>query len=371
MRTLGLLILTLSISPFVFHHAASAHQEQVVYVCPMHTDVKSAKPGVCPRCEMKLEAKKGAGGQKSEVGEKSATPGQESGGRVVEAVPLAEGYTCSMHPEVRVNEQGKCPKCGMPLVAVVPAIVDEFDLRVECAPRAPKPNEKVRLRFSVYSPKTGEQAKNFLVMHEQLFHLFIISQDMNHFQHIHPDLQPDGTFTIETVLPQPGRYKVYSDFYPMEGAPQVLQQSIVTAGHASDLFASQAKLAPDTTLVKTADGMKVELKLEPENIIAGQPVALKYHLTDAKTGEPIKDLLPYLGAWGHTLILSEDQSDYVHSHPEESVPESENRAKLKSGPDVTFEALMPRPGVYRIWTQFLRGETLTTVSFTVRAERLR
>ena len=48
-----------------------------------------------------------------------------------------------------------------------------------------------------------------------------------------------------------------------------------------------------------------------------------------------------------------------------------DRAKLKSGPDVTFEALMPRPGNYRIWTQFLRGDSLTTVSFTVRAERLR
>jgi hypothetical protein len=117
--------------------------------------------------------------------------------------------------------------------------------------------------------------------------------------------------------------------------------------------------------------MKIELKLEPATIIAGQPVALKYHLTDAKTEQPVRDLVPYLGAWGHTLTLSEDQSDYVHSHPEEMVPDTADKSKIRGGPDATFNAFFPRPGNYRIWTQFQRGEVLTTVSFTVRAERLR
>jgi outer membrane protein, heavy metal efflux system len=33
-------------------------QEQVVYVCPMHPEVKSDKPGKCPKCGMTLEKKK-------------------------------------------------------------------------------------------------------------------------------------------------------------------------------------------------------------------------------------------------------------------------------------------------------------------------
>jgi hypothetical protein len=294
-----------------------------------------------------------------------------TGNRNLEVIKQVEEYTCSMHPEIRTNAPGKCPKCAMTLVPVIPAIAEDFNLKFESFPKAPKPNEKVRLRFAIFNPRTRGQVKEFHVTHDKLFHLFIVSQDMSDFQHIHPTLEPDGSFTIETTLARAGNYKIYSDIYPNDGAPQVLQQNLVTAGYSSDLLGGEPRLAPDTSLIKTAGGIKFELKLEPAKIIAGQPSVLKYHLTDGATGQPVRDLVPYLGAWGHTLILSEDQSDYVHSHPEELVPDSEDKAKLRGGPDVTFNALLPRPGNYRIWSQFQRGDTLTTVSFTVRAERLR
>jgi hypothetical protein len=243
-------------------------------------------------------------------------------------------------------------------------------LRVESTPPFPKANEKVRLRFSIFNPRTGQQSREFQLMHDQLFHLFVISQDLTEFQHIHPDFNSDGSFTIETVLPKPGRYKLYADFYPSEGTPQVLQTSIVTSGYKSDLFASKASITPDATLVKIVDGMKIELKMEPQESIGGQDLHLTYHLTDEKTGEPIRDLVPYLAAWGHTLILSEDQNEYVHSHPDSDVPNVPDKAKLRGGPEVTFDAIIPHPGNYRIWTQFLRGDKLTTVSFTIKAKRL-
>jgi hypothetical protein len=287
------------------------------------------------------------------------------------AEPPLDGFTCSMHPDVRSESPGKCPKCEMPLVAVIPAITEDFDLRMEAKPPVPRPNEKVKLRFTIFNPRTGAQVKDFQVLHEQLFHLFVVSQDLTEFQHIHPDFNPDGSFTIETVLPKPGQYKIYSDFFPDDGTPQVLQTNISTLGGPEDLFASKAHIVPESNLSKSVDGLKIDLKVEPENIIAGRPVELKYTLTDAKTGEPVLDLLPYLGAWGHTLILSEDQSDYVHSHPEEPLTDADGNPKKHGGPGITFSALLPRPGRYRIWSQFLRGDKLSTVSFTIQAERLR
>ncbi len=348
LRVVILFLALTMIAPCFAIRAAAGSQESTVYVCSMHPEVQSSTPGNCPKCNMKLVVQ--------------APPKKE-------ASP-AEAYTCAMHPEIRVTAPGKCPKCGMTLVGVNPGVIEEFDLRVQATPAAVKPNEPVKFRFVVSDPRTGRQVNQFAIMHDKLFHLFVVSQDLTQFQHIHPALESDGGFTIETVLPKPGHYKLYCDIYPVEGAPQVLQRDIATAGYRSDLFANVPHLTPDSVLSKTADGMKMDLKLDPAEPIAGKPLTLKYRLTDEKSSAPVTNLQPYLGAWGHTLILSEDQTEYVHSHPAETVPEDVDRGKLKGGPDVTFEALLPRPGIYRVWTQFQRGDILTTVSFTIRAAQL-
>jgi len=39
-------------------------------------------------------------------------------------------YTCTMHPEVRSEQPGKCPKCGMELVKKEVAASDSIDMQV-------------------------------------------------------------------------------------------------------------------------------------------------------------------------------------------------------------------------------------------------
>ena len=63
-----------------------------IYTCPMHPEVRQNAPGNCPKCGMTLQP---------------IAP---------VAIPAsATEYTCPMHPEVVSRAPGSCPKCGMAL----------------------------------------------------------------------------------------------------------------------------------------------------------------------------------------------------------------------------------------------------------------
>jgi hypothetical protein len=201
---------------------------------------------------------------------------------------------------------------------------------------------------------------------------------MKYFQHIHPQELTDGTWTIDVTLPKAGYYKVLSDFLPAGGSSQFLARPLVTAGYEGDLVGDGAHLVPDTVLTKTDGDITATLTSDPQQFVVGLYGHLTYHLTDTATGRPITDLQTYLGAFGHTLIMSEDMAEYVHSHPLDIlampdddggppvflIPPDADLEKLRGGPDVTFEGLMPKPGRYRAWTQFRRHDQVHTFAFT-------
>ncbi len=284
-------------------------------------------------------------------------------------VDAGTAWFCPMHPDRTSHEAGKCPACGMALVFGTPYDTRDYALDFTTAPAAVAAGKPVTLRFTVRHPTTGARVTDYETVHDKRFHLFVVSQDMTQFQHLHPDLGADGTWSLRLTLPKPGYYRVLSDFVPRGGSPQFLGRTLVTAGFGGDLASQAARLQDDAAadagagalLKKTVDSIAASVELDPATLVAGEYGHLRFTLTDASTGAPIADLQPYLGAFGHTLILSEDLQDYVHSHPSEG---ADDISKGFGGPRVTFEGYMPRPGRYRAWTQFLRKDRLTTLTFT-------
>ncbi|WP_410498854.1 heavy metal translocating P-type ATPase [Chitinibacter sp. S2-10] len=63
------------------------------------------------------------------LGKFSANPGQYVHAAELDPVsapvPSNAIYTCPMHPEIRQNQPGSCPKCGMALEAEIPSLDDE------------------------------------------------------------------------------------------------------------------------------------------------------------------------------------------------------------------------------------------------------
>jgi hypothetical protein len=277
-------------------------------------------------------------------------------------------FMCPMHPDVITTEPGKCPRCSMDLVPGSPLALPDFKLKVETTPRVLKAGQPIKFRFTVHHPITGEQARDFAVVHDKLFHLFVISRDLNEFAHIHPERHDDGSFSIEHTLPKPGHYKLFADFLPLGGGAQITGYPLATVGVDTDLTASTATLEPDATLSKAADGVRVDILNERAMILGGEEVDLIFRFSDEKTDAPITDLEKYLGAFGHLVILSEDMTEYVHAHPREETQPDPN-APVSGGPEVLFDALLPKPGRYRAWLQFQRKGVLSTVTFTFAAPK--
>jgi hypothetical protein len=282
-----------------------------------------------------------------------------------------------MHPDYTMDVAGQCPRCGMALARAAPFDVRDYRLDFRTVPEVVKPGERAQLLLRVFHPGTGEAIRKFETVHEKQFHLFVISQNMEYFQHIHPEQLDDGTWTIDVTLPKAGYYKILSDFMPAGGAPQFLARPLVTAGYTGDLAADSARLAPDAVSTKTVDDITATIELDPPKFTVGLYGHLTWRLTDTATRRPITDLQTYLGAFGHTLIMSEDMVDYVHSHPLDIlaqpdddglprflIPPGADLEKLRGGPEVTFEGLMPKPGRYRAWTQFRRSDRIHTFAFT-------
>jgi hypothetical protein len=282
------------------------------------------------------------------------------------APTTTSGYICPMHPNEVKAEPGTCSICGMTLVAGDPMATADYVLRVTTEPRAVKPGQKTKFRIAVLHPLTGAPVDKFAEVHDRLFHFFIVSRDMTQFFHEHPVLEKDGSFTIEHTIPTAGHYMLFSDFMPVGGGPQMIATPLVTAGFEGDIASSQPVLKPDA-MTKTANGIKVELQIDPSKVIAGEEADVPIHFEDEKTGAPVTNLQRYLGAFGHAMMLSQDMTEHVHAHPEQMLEGTE--VKDGGGPDLVFHALFPKPGHYRIWLQFQRNNVLSTVPFTVRVLR--
>lgn len=269
-----------------------------------------------------------------------------------------------MHPDVVARAAGSCPRCGMALVVADPYDAREFLVDVAATP-TPRAGAATRLRFTVREPATHAVVRELVEVHEKRYHLFVIGQDLEHYDHVHPQRGPDGSYTVTVTLPRPGYYKLYSDFLPFGGAPQVVARTIATADFAGTLASQRAHLTADENLTKTIAGLRVSLTLPADGLVAGRDEKLQYHIVDAITGAAVVDLEPYLAAFGHTLAVSDDTLQYIHAHPFQAP--SDPTVTPLGGPDLTFKALLPKPGLYRVWTQLKRRGVVSTVSFTLKA----
>jgi hypothetical protein len=84
-------------------------------------------------------------------------------------------------------------------------------------------------------------------------------------------------------------------------------------------------------------------------------------LSVERDGEPVTDLQPYLGAYGHLVALRAGDLAYLHVHPDGSPGDG----TTQPGPDVVFYAAVPSAGTYHLYLDFKHHGVVRTAAFTV------
>jgi hypothetical protein len=265
------------------------------------------------------------------------------------AVPDGGVYICPMDPDVRSNQPGVCARCGMKLAQGIPEPV-EYHMDLKVTPRSPKIGEPADLMFEIHDPWKDRPVTKFQVVHEKLFHLFAISEDLEVFVHDHPVLKEDGNFHYEFKFPKPGMYRLLGDFYPDGATPQLIARTVLVPGEPP----APPKLSRDYS-TKNTQNMQLELVTDPPKPIAGSKTMMFF------TVSPTDGFEKYLGAWGHMLAASDDLIDMIHTHP----------FLADGGPQVQFNVVFPRAQMYRVWVQFERNGVVNTAQFDIPVEELK
>ncbi len=201
------------------------------------------------------------------------------------------------------------------------------------------------LSLTITGPN-GNPVTDFELEHEKELHLIAVRADGQHFRHVHPEMNDDGTWTIPWQWDAAGSYRVFADFVPAEtGEGLTLSTSVQVGGDYDPAPATE----PVTTTTVDAFDVSVE-----GGLTAG--AASQLTMTVTRAGEPVTELEPYLGAFGHLVALRDGDLAYLHVHPHGDEPQTGET----SGPEIMFEATAPTKGRYLLYLDFqVDGEVHT------------
>ena len=211
------------------------------------------------------------------------------------------------------------------------------------------PAGRTRLDLQVLT-SSGRPLLDYTREHEKNLHLIVVRRDLTGFQHVHPTLdRATGTWSVDVRL-TPGVWRVVADLTPEGWDGIALADDVSVAG---DFEPVGLPADTRTATVETSDGTYT-VTLDGDTAPGADTVLTT---TVELDGEPVTDLEPYLGAYGHLVAIRSGDLGYLHVHPEEGGP----------GPGIDFATAFPTPGTYALFLDFQHRGRVHTAAFTVEA----
>lgn len=208
--------------------------------------------------------------------------------------------------------------------------------------------KQMPLRFRI-TDAAGVPVTRYVDNHEKQLHLIVVRRDMSGYQHVHPVMADDGTWSVPVDL-SAGVYRVFADFIPAGGEGLTLGGDLHVAGRYDP------HSLPPAAKTAEVDGYTVTLS---GDVTPNDPSTLTFAVT--RNGKPVDDLQPYLGAYGHLVALRASDLAYLHVHPMGEPGDGSTPA----GPEIAFGTTIPSSANYRLFLDFKHENTVRTAEFTL------
>ncbi len=225
---------------------------------------------------------------------------------------------------------------------IVP-VAGSYELRLEAGAVAEDSAEPVR--FTIVD-QDEQVVTRYDLQHEKRLHLIAVRTGFDGFQHVHPTMAEDGTWSVPLAVFN-GKYRLFADFQEAGGTPSVAYADLVVSGTSELGFTS---VPPQVTRTTTVDGYTVALV---GDLVPGSASTLT--LSVERDGADVTDLQPYLGAYGHLVVLRGTDQEYLHAHPQDG----------PAGPEVPFHVEVATPGRYFLYLDFQHRDEVRTAQFAL------
>ncbi|HMA34499.1 MAG TPA: hypothetical protein VKY74_08460 [Chloroflexia bacterium] len=236
-----------------------------------------------------------------------------------------------------------------------PGPAGKYTVTVRTDPPSLQIGQKATFNYTFTDP-TGKQVTNLPLVGARTVHTTLVNHDLTWFRTGEAVGPVGGAYPVNLRLDVPDSYRLYAEFTsaytPTE--PLVYRHTI-SFGNNPPSLEQPAPLVPSSSLRNAFYGVDVTLDTGGP-LRAGQPAVLHYTLTTG--GAAVRDLAPFDGAAGHLFSISADGADFDHLLARES-------ADSASGPDLTFAAKFGKPGLDKLWLQFLYHGQVVTADFVV------
>ncbi|CAN5632242.1 hypothetical protein BH23GEM1_BH23GEM1_11800 [soil metagenome] len=234
--------------------------------------------------------------------------------------------------------------------------------------------------------------------HGKLMHMFVISDDLRAFAHLHPSTSDTVTFTAWRPPLPGGSFHVYGDVVHESGFAQTLTAPLELRARTAEPSSGSrgddswhVSVVPVTSGATSSRETMIRWDRSVAPLVAGRPAPLRFTITDLM-GNPV-ELEPYMGMAAHAVVMRDDRSVFIHLHPSGTVPMAAQRsfdlrtpadtvigslsrrvtesdsalegehAGMAMGSEVSFPYAFPAAGKYRIWVQVKRDGRVVTGAF--------